>query len=440
MAESDDGGARVAAQLEQDAGNAAVSRGDWAAAHERYTASLALHATAAVYSNRAATRVALGRALEAVGDAREALRLDPGFVKAYVRLSAAQRALGDDASALSAARKGLELAERTNSPVAAQLREAVALVADAEPPRLERRTPEARANFRNVCAHCDASPADARVCSGCRSVCFCDDACQQAGWAAHKRTCKRMAANLARVSTGVGLDAPKGRGHLHALQNWATAAENEHHMLALEVFAWHVQQTPPRAWNVAAGAVMFKVMRDSTDDSTLRLQMLPLAIMKREEGFREIKAMTAGLLDTLGRVDINVGFLMGVEDRRSASVVSSARLRYSLPTDLLQHLATEASRLGKLRIVDGFSAEVDVELFRAIQQKVAVMLQAVVRRVTHMNRVWLLNQSARSGGCPSHRLTTLTSAAPPGGCCRSPRHARPAAAAPRTSPTPVAAQ
>ncbi len=82
---------------------------------------------------------------------------------------------------------------------------------------------------------------------------------------------------------------------------------------------------------------------------------------------------------------------------------------------------------------------------RALAQRPTRTRTDTKRRMTRMNRIWLLNRSsARSGGCQSRRLsrrlTTLTSAAWAGDCCRSPRRARPAAAAPQTSPTPAAAR
>jgi hypothetical protein len=283
---------RAAAAREREAGNAAVRRRDWEEAQLRYTASLALHATPAAYSNRAAAHLALGQAAEAVADALAALTLDSSFVRAYVRLSAAHRALGDSAAALAAAREGLTLAERTSSPLAAQLREAA--TAATVSPRFEKKSASTRAQFRTVCAHCGAALREPRVCGACRQVSFCDAACQRAGWPSHRAACEVAARAIASATADAGLAALPCGAQMNALQNWVT--EHLAHWHALQTLAWHVQQAPPpAAWGVVGdgrpsggtGAVLFTVLREATDDDTLRVMLGPLALLNRAAANRD---------------------------------------------------------------------------------------------------------------------------------------------------------
>ena len=365
---ADSGDARAAAQREQDGGNAAVARRDWAAAHERYSASLALHATAAAYSNRAAARLALNRAAEAVEDARAALALDASFVRAYVRLSAAHRALGDDAAALAAARDGISVAERVGSPLARQLRESAAQAAGAAPPRFERCTPEARELMHSVCAHCGTLVEHRRICASCRKVAYCNEACQRAGWPAHRAACKRMAAATASAATDVGLTELPGPECTNAVANWA--AENKAHWAALRAMAWHIQHALPRERG-GTGAAYFKVLRGRAGDATLRVQLMPLAVLKMmsragTDDDVDMSTQTAGLMDTLSRVDVEIGFMMGVDDQNAVSAVSSGRVRYGAPTELIREASAQAVREGRLRInTVQLTAEMDTDMFQA---------------------------------------------------------------------------
>lgn len=68
-------------------GNAQMSAKDYDAAIESYDRAIALDPTNPVYfSNRAAAYSSKGDHLAAVGDAEQALAVDPKFVKAYHRL------------------------------------------------------------------------------------------------------------------------------------------------------------------------------------------------------------------------------------------------------------------------------------------------------------------------------------------------------------------
>jgi hypothetical protein len=384
--EAADTAARAAAAREQEAGNAAVGRREWSEAEARYTASLALHATAAAFSNRAAVRLAQGRAAEAVADARSALAQDGGFVRAYVRLSAAQRALGDDAAALAAAREGLALAERVASPLAAQLREAAAAAAASaaeaaertREPRFERASAAARACFLSACAHCGATAREARLCGACRQVYFCDAECQRAAWPTHKAACAIAARAVASVAAEAGLTAPPRGGQAHALQNWLT--EQPAHAHALQTLAWHLQHAPPPpSWRAAAGgssgfadgprgatgAVLFTVLREGSDDDTLCVALSPLALLNSSDPDTD-DDQTLGLQASLSRVDIDVGFLVAIEDRR-CEAVSMARLRYNRPTTTLARLAAACERGARMRVdARGLRAEVDVAPFHDV--------------------------------------------------------------------------
>jgi hypothetical protein len=70
--------------------------------------------------------LALHRPAEARDDALAALQLDASIMDAYLRLSAAHKATGDDAAALAAAEAGLARVENEHSLLASQLRDAAA--------------------------------------------------------------------------------------------------------------------------------------------------------------------------------------------------------------------------------------------------------------------------------------------------------------------------
>ena len=62
-----------------------------------------------VFSNRAATLLALERYEEALADCERVLELDPKFMKGYLRKAMALRALGRKREALDVARQGLAI-------------------------------------------------------------------------------------------------------------------------------------------------------------------------------------------------------------------------------------------------------------------------------------------------------------------------------------------
>ncbi len=118
--------ARAAAMRACDAGDAALQLHRWAEAEAHYSASLDVAPTAAAFNNRAAARLALHRPAEARDDALAALQLDASIMDAYLRLSAAHKATGDDAAALAAAEAGLARVQNEHSLLASQLRDAAA--------------------------------------------------------------------------------------------------------------------------------------------------------------------------------------------------------------------------------------------------------------------------------------------------------------------------
>ncbi|KAI0531321.1 hypothetical protein KFK09_000874 [Dendrobium nobile] len=67
------------------------------------------------YSNRAATRMSLGRLREALGDCKIAVAIDPSFLRARVRAGNIHLSLGEPADALQHFEKVLQLSKVTNS-------------------------------------------------------------------------------------------------------------------------------------------------------------------------------------------------------------------------------------------------------------------------------------------------------------------------------------
>ena len=100
---------------------------------------------AAFYSNRAATYMMLNKWAEALADAREATKLDPGFVKGHAREAKCHLVLGDPKAAVRCYQAALRL-EPGNEAAAAESRAAQAVIvheanADAD---------YARGEFRRV--------------------------------------------------------------------------------------------------------------------------------------------------------------------------------------------------------------------------------------------------------------------------------------------------
>jgi len=78
-------------------GNEQFAHGKFSESEESYTSAIALDPSQeALWSNRAATRLKLGRPLEALSDAEECIKLNPTFLKGYHRKALALKDLGDD--------------------------------------------------------------------------------------------------------------------------------------------------------------------------------------------------------------------------------------------------------------------------------------------------------------------------------------------------------
>jgi hypothetical protein len=92
-----------------------------------------------------------------------------------------------------------------------------------------------------------------------------------------------------------------------------------------------------------------------------------VAVLARAQ-FSDAHPGTQGVEAVLSRVDVDVGFLAQIHDRR-CDVVSTARVRYNLPADLLAQLAHEMQRDGQLRVYGReLRAEVDVAPLRELYE------------------------------------------------------------------------
>ncbi len=70
----------------QQRGNALFDRENYQGAEHAFSAALLLEESAALYANRAISRMRLGKWEEALSDCREVLRLDPKHAKAHARM------------------------------------------------------------------------------------------------------------------------------------------------------------------------------------------------------------------------------------------------------------------------------------------------------------------------------------------------------------------
>ncbi|ORC92605.1 serine/threonine protein phosphatase type 5 [Trypanosoma theileri] len=93
-------GAAEEADLLKAKGNEAFNEGKWNHAIELYTQALELYKTPALLCNRAFAYLKTEMPGAALADADEAVRLDPGFVKAYYRKASAHLYLGKHKEAL----------------------------------------------------------------------------------------------------------------------------------------------------------------------------------------------------------------------------------------------------------------------------------------------------------------------------------------------------
>jgi serine/threonine-protein phosphatase 5 len=78
----------------KDEGNKLLVNFKYALAAEKYTVAIDLHPSAILYSNRAQALIKIESYGLAIQDANEAIRIDPGYLKAYYRRASANYALG----------------------------------------------------------------------------------------------------------------------------------------------------------------------------------------------------------------------------------------------------------------------------------------------------------------------------------------------------------
>ena len=110
----------------KDEGNAHTLKGEHAEALELYTRAIELDATQKTFfSNRCASRLALGDAAGALEDANDCVALDGRWPKAHYRRGAALEATGDYEEAAAAYFDALKLDEK-NSGLKKALQDCVA--------------------------------------------------------------------------------------------------------------------------------------------------------------------------------------------------------------------------------------------------------------------------------------------------------------------------
>ncbi|KAG1724346.1 hypothetical protein EDB19DRAFT_1858604 [Suillus lakei] len=110
----------TAAQL-KDEGNELFRKQDYVGAFAKYTEAIALDdKNAVLYANRAACNYGLGRYLDAVADAKMAIKVDPGYAKGWSRLAASRDALADWERSTEAWQKALDVLPKTNLSLAEQ--------------------------------------------------------------------------------------------------------------------------------------------------------------------------------------------------------------------------------------------------------------------------------------------------------------------------------
>ncbi|GLC45807.1 hypothetical protein PLESTB_001153700 [Pleodorina starrii] len=134
------------AEVEKEAGNAAVKAGEWGAAVSRYSAALDLDpGLTAAANNRALALLRLGRHAEAEADCSRVLEAEPCNVKALLRRAAAKSGTGRAAEAVADLQAVLVL-EPHNKEAAAEL----AKLAPPPPPPPAEAEPTAAAAAADV--------------------------------------------------------------------------------------------------------------------------------------------------------------------------------------------------------------------------------------------------------------------------------------------------
>jgi len=142
-------------------GNDHYVKKQYAAALECYTAAIeASPSTAAFYSNRAATFMMLNKWTEALADARECVKLDPEYLKGYMREGKCHLVLGDPKSAIRSYQMALQL-EPGNEAATAECQVAQAVLVHEN----NAETDYARKEFRRVVYSMDRALEHSTKCS-----------------------------------------------------------------------------------------------------------------------------------------------------------------------------------------------------------------------------------------------------------------------------------
>ncbi|KAI5073515.1 hypothetical protein GOP47_0011528 [Adiantum capillus-veneris] len=108
-------------------GNQAYANGDFPKAEEYYsrgassvspdeTSQSCIRASMLCYSNRAATRMAVGRMREALADCKRAMVVDPGFLRVRLRAASCHLALGESKAAADTFKECLKYAKESAKP------------------------------------------------------------------------------------------------------------------------------------------------------------------------------------------------------------------------------------------------------------------------------------------------------------------------------------
>ena len=96
----------------KEMGNQAFKEGDFRKAAELYTSALMIKDDNHIlYTNRAQALIKLGKHLDASHDCRKAIKLKPEFIKAYIHLSRALRALGEFQEAIDILERAEDISE-----------------------------------------------------------------------------------------------------------------------------------------------------------------------------------------------------------------------------------------------------------------------------------------------------------------------------------------
>lgn len=296
-------------------GNAAFTGGDFAAALQLYTSSIDLAPSPSALSNRSVTLLKLGRPLDALDDADAAVAMDGAFLRARLRVAQALHGVHDilAASAADAALRKAPSGDpliRELKAIAGAPNRANLMSAGVNGPRPRSSAPlrgiggeeqaEPEGMMVRACFQCgkfqDFAAKEDRFkrCSKCFSVSFCSEACRDAGWGRHKASCAVTTRALALEKEGgvtLGLDAARRSARL--LNDYIIASSNRYAQFM--VLAWALQHN--RApWGDSPGASMIFLLAEVTTPHVLRVQFVPLALLRPPQYSKDARVLGAGRL------------------------------------------------------------------------------------------------------------------------------------------------